>query len=91
MGGEEAGVIRVQCRTNLDRFKGERWPEAMVAVPRKGEMVQSESGKALCVVEVTHAVYGERTMERALHGQPYVKVDLHAPPGLEATYMRDER
>lgn len=77
-------MIRVRCKTNLDRFRLCDWPDFMVAVPRKGEYVRAADGKELCVVQVTHAI------ERAYSGpaEPIVYVELHAPPGLEALYMR---
>lgn len=51
-------MIRGYCHTNLDEYKGERWPEEFVAVPRIGENVESESGKTLRVVGITHAKNG---------------------------------
>lgn len=48
-------MIRGYCKTSLDNYVLERWPESFVSVPRRGERVVAESGKSLAVVEVTHS------------------------------------
>lgn len=47
--------MKVFCRTALDAFKRERWPEEMVCRPIVGDYVQSEDGIRLRVVSVTHS------------------------------------
>lgn len=59
--------IGIVCRTNLDDFKGEEWPEWLPAVPRRGQHVASKSGKRLCVVSTTWLYSG------------LLEVELHRP------------
>ena len=47
-------MINGGCRTNLDDYNFEEWPEEFVAVPQKGDRVRSKSGKILWVVGITH-------------------------------------
>lgn len=63
-------MIRGYCRTNLDDFKREKWPEMFVAVPRVGEYVRSEDGKELRVIRVIH-------QQAALEPYPKIEVELH--------------
>lgn len=65
-------LIRGICHTNLDDYKQEKFPEYFVVVPRIGEHVQSENGKRLKVVSITHCwgkLYADATA--------YIKVELH--------------
>lgn len=57
------------CRTNLDAFEREEWPDRFVAVPRKGERVASRSGKSLVVGAVTHCI--------GAGDKPFIRVELH--------------
>lgn len=62
--------IRGYCRTNLDGYEGEVWPNTFAAVPRRGDSVQAASGKRLQVVAVTH--YYD-----AGDDVPRIEVELH--------------
>lgn len=62
-------IIRGRCFTNLDEYHRETWPTAFAAVPRIGERVEAESGRALKVVSVTHI--------EPKRDEPRIKVELH--------------
>ena len=47
-------IIVVNCRTNIDDLRNERWPTQMAAQPKEGDIVRSDSGKELKVVTLTH-------------------------------------
>ena len=55
--------IEGYCFTNIDEYKRETWPTAFAWPPQSGEWVQSESGKILKVVKVTHTVEGKLRVE----------------------------
>ena len=46
-------MIHGICRTNLDDYKRETWPNLFVEVPREGDCIESHSGKILRVCKVT--------------------------------------
>lgn len=61
-------MIRVTCRTNIDRYKTKTWPHMMHAVPRIGEYVTSVEGEELVVVRVKHPYDAfEHSIEIELH------------------------
>jgi len=77
--------IKVRCSTNIDKFKGETWPQLMACRPLKGDAVEAESGAILHVVGVTHAVGKVNLLDSELAGQPFLKVELHRYyPGLDS-------
>ena len=51
-------MIKGYCRTNLDDYKMDDWPEVFVEVPRIGEYVRAKEDmyKELKVVQITHTV-----------------------------------
>lgn len=61
-------TIPGHCTTNLDEYKRERWPRRFAVVPSKGDRVESDARRSLCVHGITHA---ERD------GAPYIIVELH--------------
>jgi hypothetical protein len=52
-----------RCRTNLDAYQKERWPEWFQFPPREGDIIQAESGKILKVCRVTHNFDGSLGIE----------------------------
>jgi hypothetical protein len=46
--------IPVFCFTNLDDYRGERWPNYFISPPQKGDYVFSKSGKKLKIVSINH-------------------------------------
>jgi len=68
--------IRGMCRTNLDGYEREEWPTEFVAVPRRGERVQAQSGKHLAVVGVTHGTRPTGAKERQFLA-PYIIIELN--------------
>jgi hypothetical protein len=76
----ENTVIEVRCRTNIDKWKMEKWPEKMVDRPILGDFVESENGVVAKVVEITHKWdkdrYGDPPRPR-----PYIAVELHSSTG----------
>lgn len=72
-------MIRGRCKTNLDEYKMEYWPEWFVAVPREGEWVLSQGGRCLKVCKVTHCIIKDiysPFWDENLKGQPYIEVEL---------------
>lgn len=64
-------MISGQCRTNLDGYASEFWPERFVAIPEIGQMVEAKSGRILKVCSVTHCIrWGNRDET------PFVLVEL---------------
>ena len=49
-------MIKGYCRTNLDDYERDNWPEVFVSVPRKGEYVQSKQNNRLKVVCIIHYI-----------------------------------
>lgn len=78
-------IVQGHCKTNLDKFKHEKWPSVFSSNIREGDWVQSESGKCLRVVKITHMVAaidhelesGHRGYPRPANQQPYIIVELH--------------
>jgi len=64
-------MISTVCFTNIDSYLHEQWPTEMVAVPNLGDWVESESGKILKVVKITHTQY-----HRGISA-PYIRIELH--------------
>jgi len=62
-------TVSVRCRTNIDDYHYEVWPEVMCCRPVKGDIVAAKSGKRLVVVGVAH------NLTKA--GTPYLDVELH--------------
>jgi len=58
--------MKVRCRTNLDNYKQEHWPEEVCCRPMVGDSVVSESGKRLRIVGITH---GLETVENSFLGR----------------------
>jgi len=46
--------ITVECRTNLDDYKNEKWPTLFNCPPKIGNKVRSECGKELKIYGLTH-------------------------------------
>ncbi len=70
-------MIPVSCRTNLDDYQREWWPTEMLVRPLIGDRVESESGKVLKIVSITHAVREGRALssvDRVLH--PILKIEI---------------
>ena len=66
-----SNIIHGRCHTNLDEWRGAKWPTKFVALPRVGDYVRGEQGDYrpwLRVVTVTHEWH---------NGEPTVLVDLH--------------
>jgi hypothetical protein len=60
-------TIKVRCRTNLDDWQTQEWPNEMAARPIIGDRVRAKSGKILKVVRVTHTT--ARIQGHELHGE----------------------
>ena len=70
-------MIRVVCRTNLDNYKREIWPNQMVARPVVGDYVKSRSGRKLRVVEITHTANLTDASGFQTCGDPCLIVELN--------------
>jgi len=61
-------MIKIICHTNLDDYKGERWPLTMYN-PKVGDSVRSLNGKILKIVEITHC--------EDINHRIFLKIELH--------------
>ena len=73
-------MIRGYCRTNLDDYGREEWPNVFVAIPNIGDRVESKNGKWLYVCGVVHKKkwadkdhWGSELQDN----EPYIEVELH--------------
>jgi hypothetical protein len=70
--------IHVICRTNLDAFARETWPKQMACRPVVGDSVESDSGKVLRVIGVTHCTAPvPRPAPHPPYPGPVLKVELN--------------
>jgi hypothetical protein len=70
--------IRGRCRTNLDAFANEQWPDRFAFPPRCGDAVQSRSsGRWLVVVRVIHVQGKGMVSGEAEIVEPSIVVELH--------------
>ena len=70
-------MIKVRCRTNLDDFKREQWPNTFVCRPEEGDKVQAKSGAVLKICNITHAMEDPIFVERNRKPEPYLIIELH--------------
>lgn len=73
-------MIKGECFTFLDDFKRTTWPEIFAEVPKKGDWVESKSGKKLKVIDIIHCE--ERLKEPTTSGHyyiPFIKIELNLP------------
>ena len=47
-------MIPAICRTNLDDFRREEWPERFFCRPMVGDRVESKTGKILKIASIIH-------------------------------------
>jgi len=69
-------MIHATCFTNLDGYERETWPTMFVEIPRVGEWVESDSGKSLRVVQITHRM-GKPLRRLSTEPRPEIRVELH--------------
>ena len=55
--------IQARCRTNLDGFEMEKWPEKFQVLPPMGTLIKGASGKVLKVVGITFEPDGGISLE----------------------------
>lgn len=70
-------TIIVKCRTNLDRYKREEWPERMHGIPHVGDHVESASGARLTVIKVRHPCGKWDHGHESYYELPALDVELH--------------
>ncbi len=80
--------VEVHCRTNLDPWHAERWPDSLAARPMKGDRIQSlwqtgdgsDRGRGFRLeLEVVSIVLHEHRIE----------VELHMPSWMSNMSIRD--
>jgi hypothetical protein len=49
-------MIKVKCRTNIDKFRGKHWPKIMQVMPSVGDYVRADCGAELKICRITHGV-----------------------------------
>ncbi len=69
-------MIKAHCKTNIDSAKIEIWPQWFVDVPRIGDRVRADSGKALTVCRVTHCYKKHKSYEGGSSDYPYIEIEL---------------
>jgi hypothetical protein len=62
---------KMHCRTNLDEFKRDTWPDTFIIPPQIGHRVCSAEGTNLKIVGITHMGTNKYNKE------PYIIVELH--------------
>ena len=71
-------VVHGYCRTNLDDYKKEEWPNKFAFPPRVGDKVKAKSGITLHVVSVTHFLPQKNHIyDTEMANQPMIEVELH--------------
>ena len=70
--------MKVRCRTNLDDYKKEQWPEEFCCRPMIGDKVQAKSGKELYICTITHTTIKGTTDNYQSHViiQPMLIIEL---------------
>jgi len=72
-------MIKGYCKSNVDRFRGKKWPERFVAVPRIGDQVKSPSGLIAKVYSITHFQEGLNFGYEPIalyEGEPFIIIEL---------------
>ena len=62
-------MIQAVCFTNLDGYEREVWPTSFPVAPRRGDRVESASGKVLIVMGITWKANENKNA--------YMRVELH--------------
>ena len=70
-------IIQGFCRTNLDGYLTEKWPEMFAFPPNIGDRVQAESGRILYVVGITHKMSKPYGYIQDHPEEPVVEIELH--------------
>lgn len=77
---KENGMIKVYCRTNLDNYKPQIWPEEFVCRPEVGDRVEAESGGSLKIHTITHGqrkVYDGGSVQGRQKYESILIIELH--------------
>ncbi len=70
-------LVPVSCHTNLDDFRGLRWPKLMYN-PQVGQYVEAECGRYLKIVRITHVqLSSERRLTNEYPNGVYLSIELH--------------
>lgn len=71
--------MKVRCKTNLDDYEREQWPEEFCCRPMVGDVVQSDSGQRLYIVTITHDIHDVNKYSRSLPScmEPMLLIELH--------------
>lgn len=71
--------MKVRCRTNLDNYKHEKWPEEFCCRPMIGDAVQSKNKQRLYIVTITHTMYDVNEFALLVRPniQPMLIIELH--------------
>jgi len=72
-------MIKGYCKSNVDNFRGRKWPERFVAVPRMGDQVKSPSGLVAKVYSITHFQEGLNCGYEPItldSGEPFIVIYL---------------
>jgi hypothetical protein len=67
------------CITYLDDYKKENWPKEFVEVPRVGDIVESQSGKHLRVMQIIHTTTANKDISHRYikeSNEPIIKIEL---------------
>lgn len=72
-------MIKACCRTNLDDYQRQNWPQEFCFPPREGDLVESEDGQILKVVKITHVI--RTNYDDPPRKYPMILVELHKTVG----------
>jgi hypothetical protein len=71
-------IMKVICKTNLDDYKQEKWPEEFCCRPMVGDKVRSKNGAQLHIVGITHAEYDVSKYDHTPSTmRPILLIELH--------------
>jgi len=72
-------MIKGYCRSNIDEFKGGKWPERFVAVPEIGDFIKGPVGMILKVCSIIHCQEGLGSYYELItldSGEPFIIIEL---------------
>jgi hypothetical protein len=72
--------VKIECKTYIDEYKGQKWPKELAVRPLPGDYIRSEAGVELKILRVTHV---SRKISGSM-GAPY-----REEPVLELILVKD--
>jgi len=72
-------IIPIRCRTNLDDYKHEKWPNMLCCRPELGDKIVADSGVKLTIVSIAHTMNKEydHLADNKNKPTPILLIELH--------------